>query len=149
MARLLTAQDVDILVAYSMFAMCTGTAGDPLAAERDVAAIGPGGIGFFSAGNDHTATVRLECWDSESPADGSGGERVVGTISVPTPGVTFVGVATGYARDLPVPFTGACRAEVVCAGRDEAARLCNVEHELFFEDVERWLVRLWPDEDRA
>ncbi|WP_409185969.1 hypothetical protein F9C11_17670 [Amycolatopsis sp. VS8301801F10] len=149
MARLLTAQETEVLVDYSMFAMLSGSGGDPLAEERDVAAIGPGGIGFFSAANDHTATVRLECWDGEPPAGGSSGETVTGTVTIaPPPGVVFVGIGTGFSREVSTPFSGPCRAEVVCTGRDEAARLYNEEHELFFEDVERWLVRLWPEEHR-
>ncbi|WP_116200873.1 hypothetical protein [Amycolatopsis circi] len=149
MAQLLAAQDTEVLVAYSMFAMLSGGGGDPLADQQEIAAIGPGGIGFFSAANDHTATVRLECWDGEPPADASGGETVTGALAIaPSGAVALVGITTGFSLEIPTPFTGPCRAEVVCTGRDEAARLYNEEHELFFDDVERWLVRLWPDEHR-
>ncbi|MFJ7212921.1 hypothetical protein [Amycolatopsis sp. NPDC098790] len=149
MARLLAAQEAQVPVTYGMFGLLTGAGGDPLADEHDVAVVTPGGVGFFSAGRDHTATVRLEFWDSEPEAAPSQVETVTGIATiVPSPAVVLVTVDTGYSRDIPTPFTGDSRVEVSCSGREEAERLTNEEHEMFYEDVERWLVRMWPDEQR-
>ncbi|MBE8515937.1 hypothetical protein ILP97_00055 [Amycolatopsis sp. H6(2020)] len=91
--------------------------------------------------------MRLEFWDSEPTADTSQVETVRGTATIgPPPAVVLVTVDTGFSRDIPTPFTGHSRIQVSCTGREEAKRLAHEEHELFFEDVEQWLVRIWPDE---
>ena len=147
MAELLATQETEVPVTYGMFALLTGAGGDPLANERDIAAITPGGVGFFSAARDHTATVRVEFWDGEPATDNSGTDTITGTVTItPPPAVALVGIDTGFSRDIPAPFTGRSRVQVSCTGRDEAARLAYEEHELFFDDVEHWLVRIWPEE---
>jgi hypothetical protein len=145
-SNLLSAREIPIAVTYRAFSLITGAGGDPLADERPVASIVDGGVGFFSAANDHTATVRVEFWDAEPANDQSDGDTVTGTVNLAVPAVVLLGIDTGFSWEIPTPFTGPARARVSCAGRDEVARLAFEEHELFFADVERWLVRIWPRE---
>lgn len=129
-------------VTHGAFSLVTGAGGDPLTEERPVASVVDGGVGFFSAATDHTATVRLEFWDAE-PEDPDE-DAVAGTVNLAAPAVALVGIDTGISREVPVPFTGLAEVRVSCTGRDEAARLAFEEHELFFDDVEQWLVQIWP-----
>lgn len=145
MAVLLSVHEIAVPVTHGAFALVTGAGGDPLALEQPLASVVDGGIGFFSAASDHTATVRVEFWDLAP--DGSLDDGVTGTVDLAAPAVALVGVDTGFSREIPVPFTGAAAVHVACTGRDEAARLAHEEHELFFADVEVWLVRLWPAGD--
>ncbi|WP_143531920.1 hypothetical protein [Saccharothrix sp. ALI-22-I] len=129
---------------YGAFSLVTGAGGDPLAVERPVASVTGGGVGFFSAANDHTANVRVEFWDGEPSEDPSGSEAVTGAVDLEAPVVVLLAIDTGFSAEIPTPFTGRAGVRVSCTGRDEAARLAFEEHELFFTDVEHWLVRIWP-----
>jgi hypothetical protein len=140
----LSAQEIAFPVTFGAFALITGAGGDPLTEERPIASVVDGGIGFFSAARDHTTTVRVEFWDGE-PANGSSDVvSISGSVTLSASGIALVAIDTGVSREVSVPFNGPAQVHVTCSGRDEAARLAYEEHEVFFSDVEHWLVRIWP-----
>lgn len=144
MAKVLSVEEIPMPVTYGTFSLITGTGGDPLTDEQPIANVVEGGIGFFSGGRDHTATVRVEFWDDEPANDTPDTDAVTGTVTLSAPAIALVGIDTGVSQEVPTPFTGPAQARVTCTGRDEAARLAYEEHQPFFEDVEHWLVEIWP-----
>lgn len=144
MPNLLSSRETPVPVTYGAFSLITGAGGDPLSVEHPVASVIGGGVGFFSAANDHTANVRVEFWDGEPPEHPSGSETVTGAVDLAAPAVVLLAIDTGFSAEIPAAFTGRAGVRVSCTGRDEAARLSHEEHELFFSDVEHWLVRIWP-----
>ncbi|MGW0734528.1 hypothetical protein [Streptomyces sp. NPDC002851] len=109
------------------------------------------GLGLFSAGNDHTAAIRVEYWDAAPPAPDSnpaGGRPVAAEfpVRIGDGPLLLQGMEVSEYEELdPPPFSGPARARVTCTGREEAHRLTYEEIELFYEGVERWVVQLWPD----
>lgn len=142
MAKVLSAREILMPVTHGSFCLITGVGGDPLTDNHPIANLVEGGIGFFSGGRDHTATVRVEFWNDAPTNDDT--LAVTGTIVLSASAIALVGVDTGVSHEVPTPFTGPAHARVSCRGRDEAARLTYEEHQLFFEDVEQWLIEIWP-----
>lgn len=141
---------------YGMVHVYTnGGQGDPCLEgdlSEDLFRAGPDGVALLSSATGHTAVVRVQIWDSQ-PEDSAvaptrGGADTVQAIDATTIGpgpIVLVGTADGFGTTLipETPYQGNAQVQVICHGRNEVLRH-QIAGESQVEDVEHWLVRLWP-----
>ncbi|MFI9811353.1 hypothetical protein [Saccharothrix variisporea] len=115
----------------------------------------PHRIWFYSAGNDHYATVRVELWEARPPeitdADACESHTVSFTAARLCLATTVGGPVVHAPADtaeaeprthyLEVPTPGQFILEVTVHGRDAAA---DLEEATWARGVESWLIRMWP-----
>ncbi|MFF7258675.1 hypothetical protein ACFZCL_00050 [Streptomyces sp. NPDC008159] len=150
MAELVRRQHLDADVEYHGFAFQESDDGDLPVPFPDDFEDGvflnafPGRLDFYSAGHTHTASVTVEVWDGEPPAQDpsqwdeqaeAGFESTSGEVAV---------WSTGRADDVITlsEVGGSWRVRASCTGREQAAALS--EQEGVGEGVEKYLVQFWP-----
>jgi hypothetical protein len=161
MSTLLAAGTSEVLVTYSAIRLFTGGGSGPgddfstAEPDNDLFAATPAGLMLLSAGNDHTARVRVEVWDGP-PDQGSTGDQAdaasqdtatgIATTTLGEGPITLAGMDTGFVEEVipTTPYTGPAHVRVTCHGRAEAARRRYRNGELFFAGAERWVLQFWP-----
>jgi hypothetical protein len=119
-----------------------GPAVGPLAEAAD------GGLMMLSAGSNHDAAVEVQWWD-EAPeqADAAWDATVQRVFRILGEYLSLEITGHGPKNDdpsIPAEFTGLTRAAVHCRGQGEARRRYE-NGEMWFSNVEQWLIQLWPE----
>lgn len=149
--RRVSATKGEVLVAYGQFALQEGGGAHaiaipaPAGAEDAVAAGGPGGVHFWSSGNDHYPSVQVEYWSGEPPRSLDDWETTRDeTFSVSGMAELDLQGLFGEESDaatITLPHRGQYRIRVHVRGRREAAERGEAE---FFHGLEHWLLQIWP-----
>ncbi|WP_447009114.1 hypothetical protein [Saccharothrix hoggarensis] len=121
----------------------TAAAIQPPGPQDWLVAGGPGGVLFHSAGNDHTAAVRLELWASPPVREPGEWEAVAEDDFTADFDrlllASFTSAPGQHVLTLPAP--GAHRVRAYVRGRTAIEAAGPVS---FAEGIERWLVQIWP-----
>lgn len=147
MADLLTAIDDEITVEWGKFGLIDDDGPPPdgpnwltIGAPETILA-GPNAVALRSGGTDHIATVRLESWDAEPPAEDGWDTSWTVDLTLSSGVVRLTAVtAAASGRTLRLPGPGGYRLTAYSRGRAAAA----ASGPFIRSDVERWLLRFRP-----
>ncbi|WP_128431660.1 hypothetical protein [Streptomyces cyaneus] len=152
MAELVRQQHVDAHVGNHGFGFQESDDGDlPVPFPDDFEQGGflhafPGRLDIYSAGHTHTASVAVEVWDGQPPAQDPAqwDEQAEAAFESISGEVAVWSMDLGRADDVITlaDSGGSWRVRVSCTGRDEAAALS--EGEGTGHGVEKYLVQFWP-----
>ncbi|MFF3334110.1 hypothetical protein ACFYWX_31925 [Streptomyces sp. NPDC002888] len=105
----------------------------------------PGRLDIYSAGHTHTASVDVEVWNGQPPAQDRAAwdEQAEADFESASGEVAVWSMSLGRTEEVfALGSPGLWRVRVSCAGRTEAAALS--EEDGTGVGVERYLVQCWP-----
>lgn len=148
----LSAIDDTVIVEYGQFclqdlARLHGATEAPIPADNDwLLAGGHGGVLFHSAESDHYPAVRVELWATQPPThdkpfDATGDS----TFSMDGTELQLWSITAAMGdHTIPVPAAGTYHVRAYVSGQADLVAAEAAEPASFVEDVERWLIQIWP-----